>query len=296
MLVNADCVVYVELNNALSPPRLLQSRVITASAEQQATCLAQLAREFKLAKSDCHTVMPLGSYHLLLIEAPEVPPDELRAAVRWRIRELIDFHIDDAVLDVFDAPASAARGQTHLYVVVSRRDAVKGLAEPLQAAGIGLQVIDIPELALRNLAAQLPQDPQGVAMLYFGQTRGLIALCRNQTLYLARTLDLGEQRIQEARVDGHLESLYDAIALEVQRSLDYYDRHFQQAALSNLIIAPLSTPFDELPDNLHSRLGLTASFLDLNQVVEGAETLSQEQLSRGLLALGAALRSEPKSL
>jgi len=52
-------------------------------------------------------------------------------------RELIDFHVDDAVLDVFDAPASGARTtQTHLYVVVSRSNDVKQLADQLQDAGI----------------------------------------------------------------------------------------------------------------------------------------------------------------
>ena len=39
-------------------------------------------------------VMPLGSYNLLQIEAPKVPPEELRSAVRWRVKDLIDFPID----------------------------------------------------------------------------------------------------------------------------------------------------------------------------------------------------------
>ena len=201
------------------------------------------------------------------------------------------------MLDVFDAPASGARGtKTHLYVVVSRSNDVKQLADRLQDAGVGLGVIDIPELALRNVAAQLPEDAQGVALLYFGAQRGLIALCRNQTLYLARTLDIGQERIQEAVTDGQTAGLFDALALEVQRSLDYYDRTFQQAPITHLVIAPLSEPVPELVDSLRANLGLQARMLDLAEVVDGADTLAPGDASRCLLAIGAALRAESKAL
>lgn len=265
-------------------------------ATTQAQSLSRLAQSHQLKKSKCHTVMPLGSYHLLLIEAPEVPATELRAAVRWRIRELIDFHIDDAVLDVFDAPASSARGKTHLYVVVSRIADVKQLADSLQDAGINLSVIDIPELALRNLAAQLPEDEQGVAMLYFGAQRGLMALCRNRTLYLARTLDLGLDRLREAVVDGQTEALFDGLALEVQRSLDYYDRHFQQAPITHLLITPLAELIPGLVDSLSSSIGLKVRMLELAEIVDGADKVPADQIGESVLAIGAALRHESKAL
>lgn len=297
VVVHNDGVALAQVDTAGVRPRLRQAQFRAAAAAELDAALSSTARQHALAKAACHTVMPLGSYSLLLIEAPEVPPDELRAAVRWHIRELIDFHVDDAVLDVFDAPASGARGtRTHLYVVVSRSNDVKQLADRLQDAGVGLGVIDIPELALRNVAAQLPEDAQGVALLYFGAQRGLIALCRNQTLYLARTLDIGQERIQEAVTDGQTAGLFDALALEVQRSLDYYDRTFQQAPITQLVIAPLGEPVPELIDGLRSNLGLQARMLDLKEVVDGADKLSPTEASRCLLAIGAALRVESKAL
>ena len=300
IMVTGQFTVLVQVDHKSDRPSLLTCQVSShpsADVVQQSEVLKQLARQHHLGDAECHTIMPPGSYHLLLIEAPEVPQNELRAAVRWRIRELIDFHVDDAVLDVFDAPTAAARGdQTHLYVVVSRSADVKRLSDQLQDAGIGLAVIDIPELALLNIAKRLPEDSQGVAILYFGQERGLIALCRNQTLYLARTLDLGEQRIQEALADGHTEAMYDALALEVQRSMDYYDRHFQQAAINHLVIAPLSNPMNDFTEQLHNRLGLQTRMLDPKQIIDSAEQIPAEQAGPCLLAIGAALRSENKKL
>lgn len=297
IVVHDDGVAVAQVDTTAARPRLRHAHFRAAGEAQLNDALGTLARQYSLSKADCHTVMPLGSYSLLLIEAPEVPAPELRAAVRWRIRELIDFHVDDAVLDVFDAPASGARGtKTHLYVVVSRSNDVKQLADRLQDAGIGLGVIDIPELALRNIAAQLPEDSQGVALLYFGAQRGVIALCRNQTLYLARTLDIGQARIQEAATDGQTAALFDSLALEVQRSLDYYDRTFQQAPITHLVIAPFSEPLPELVDSLRGNLGLQARMLDLAEIVDGADKLTSSDASRCLLAIGAALRSESKAL
>ena len=294
--IDAAGIALAEIRQTQGKPRLHAFSFQPARAEELPATLQRLARTARLGARDCATVMPLGSYSLLLIEAPEVPANELRAAVRWRIRDLIDFHVDDAVLDVFDAPASGARGQTHLYVVVSRATEVKALADRLQDAGINLSVIDIPELALRNIAAHLPEDAQGVAMLYFGAQRGLIALCRNRTLYLARTLDVGEERLQAAVTDGQTEALFDALALEVQRSLDYYDRTFQQAPISHLLITPLSEPAPGLVDSLRTSIGLQVRMLDLAEVVEGADQVAPEQAGRCLLAIGAALRNESKAL
>lgn len=297
MVITPQGVAFAEIDaKGQKRPRLMACSYQNIDAASQAQSLSRLAQSHQLKKSECHTVMPLGSYHLLLIESPEVPAPELRAAVRWRIRELIDFHVDDAVLDVFDAPASGARGQTHLYVVVSRSADVKQLADSLQDAGINLSVIDIPELALRNLAAQLPEDEQGVAMLYFGAQRGLMALCRNRTLYLARTLDIGLDRLREAIVDGQTEALFDGLALEVQRSLDYYDRHFQQAPITHLLITPLAEPLPGLVESLSSSIGLKVRMLQLAEIVDGADKVPVDQIGESVLAIGAALRSESKTL
>ena len=262
-----------------------------APGQDQATLLKKAAAEIQLDKTPCSTLLGIGDYQLLMVEAPEVPPAELKAAIRWRIRDLIDFHIDDAVLDVFDVPPSGARGvQEHLYVVVSRSAQVKELADTLQAGGIDLEVIDIPELALRNLAARLEQDTNGQAMLYFGAEQGLITLTRNATLYLARSLDIGYQQLQAEP------ALVDRLALELQRSIDYYDRHFQQAPINQVTLCPMPAAAPELAERLAQQTGLSVHNLQLDDLVEVTAPVDDAQFAHCLLAIGAALRSEPAQL
>ncbi len=253
--------------------------------------LRQAVQKQGLGKAPCSTVLGINDYQLMMVEAPEVPPAELRAAIRWRIRDLIDFHIDDAVLDVFDAPPSGARGvQDHLYVVVSRASTVQQRVDMLHNAGAQLEVIDIPELALRNIAAQLEEDKAGLALLYFEPERGLITLTRDATLYLARSLDMGYRDLIESP------ALVDRLALELQRSMDYYDRHFQQAAIGSIVLCPLPQAAATLGEQLEQQTGISVQMLALEDVVEASETPPAEHTAECLLAIGTALRSDPTEL
>lgn len=264
-------------------------------SEDTGRALSDALRQHRLGQVPCTTLMDIEDYQLLLVEAPEVPQAELRAAIRWRVRELIDFHVDDAMVDVFDAPASSARGiQDHLYAVVSRTSAVQARVDQLQEAGADLEVIDIPELALRNVVERLPENGAGVALLYFSEHRGLITLVRDSTLYLARPLEIGYRDLEEASADPR--HLWDQLALEVQRSMDYYDRHFQQAQIGHVLIAPLPTPVPGLEEGLNENLGLPVRGVRLEEVVSLSEPLSDEEAAEAFLAVAAALRREEKQL
>ena len=264
--------------------------------------LAQKAKEFSLAKHDCITVMGLGEYSVLSVDAPDVPPNELRAAVRWQVKDLIDFHIDDAVIDVFDAPASGAQGQQNkLYVVVSRTATVRNRVDQLQDAEANLTTIDIPEMVLRNIAARLPENDAGVAMVYLTRERGLIVVARQSTLYFARTLDIGYQYLNQGVSDGSELSLesnaaFDKLVLEVQRSLDYYDRYFLQPQVAGLVLVPTEEPVSGLDEYLSQALGLSVRHLDLSEIVECEPPLSTARQAHCLPAIGAVLREEQTSL
>ena len=93
----------------------------------------QILKGRGLGRQQCSTLLDIGDYQLLVVDAPEVPPQELRAAVRWQIQDLIDFHIDDAVLDVFDAPPGGPAGtRKQMYVVVARAATVKQRIDQLE--------------------------------------------------------------------------------------------------------------------------------------------------------------------
>ena len=264
--------------------------------------VAKLKRARRLA-GRCTVVLEEDAYSLLLVEAPEVPPEELRAAVRWRIRELIDFHVDDAIIDVFDVPGqnNSARAAM-MYVVAARVARVGEKVELARRHGLALNVVDIPELAQRNLAATFPEDVAGVALLCLSPRSGLISLTRQTVLYLARRLDAGTDTI--ARIDtGHrspaddfVRGWLDGLVVEVQRSLDYYESNFAQPPIGSLVIAPAEAPVQGIADYLGEQLGITTRMLELDSLIDVEDRVDDAMQARCLPAIGAALRVEERTL
>ena len=262
--------------------------------QDQEKVLARAAADYDLARSRCATVLDTGEYSLLLTEAPDVPPDELRAAIRWRIKDLIDFHINDATLDVFDLPGEKAAGRARsMYAVAARSSAIQKRADMMSAAGINLDIIDIPEMVQRNLASLLAEDAKGVVLLSFTSSGGLITISKQSEIYLSRNIDIGLEMMASFQDTNEL---FDRVVLEVQRSLDYYDSHFRQAPISTIALAPMPREVPGLVDYLKANLSANVITMDLTKLMECEAELKPELQSVCLTVLGAALRQEEKAL
>jgi len=272
-----------------SKPRLTQCWYETAAARD---ALVRAIRKLPHRAQPTVSVLPPSSYHMLLVEAPDVPAEELRAAVRWRIKDLIDFHIDDAVIDVFQMPAQG-RGGLHrmMYAVAARADWIKDQVGMLESAGVKLEVIDVLELCLRNVGAALEEDGNGVALLHLTDHSGLLLLIRQGVLYLTRRIETGAATL--ANANGLRSELIAGLALEARRSLDYFESHYEQNALAVLYTSGLD-PADQ--DLLKEDLGIAVRNVSLDSFLEGAPDLDDETQRRCLPAIGAALRKDQVTL
>jgi len=256
--------------------------------------LARLASDYGLKRSACTTILDQTDYSLLLTEAPDVPPDELRAAMRWRVKDLIDFHINDATIDVFDVPGVRVAGRARpMYAVAARTAIIQKRVDLLDAANINLQVIDIPEMAQRNLAMLLPEEPRGIAVLSFTATAGLLTISKQGELYLSRNLDIG---LDAMLAGGDAAAYFDRIVLEIQRSLDYYDSHFRQPPLAALVLVPSPRPIPDLENYLRTNLNISVSTMELAQIMDFRRDFDTAARSRCILTIGAALREERLTL
>ncbi|MEZ4484279.1 MAG: pilus assembly protein PilM [Syntrophotaleaceae bacterium] len=133
------------------------SAYLPGSLEAQAAGLQQWLSENNLVGSRSVFALAPDFYQLLQIAPPEVPNDELRDAVRWQIRDLIDFPLEEAVVDVFQVPRDVQReGARTAYVVVARQSLLRKKVALLKNAKLKVQAIDIPELVLRNIVNLLP--------------------------------------------------------------------------------------------------------------------------------------------
>jgi MSHA biogenesis protein MshI len=266
----------------------------SAPAAQTAALLQSLG----LPRLPLSVALRAEDYQLALVEAPDVPPAELRAAMRWRLKDAIDFRVEDAVIDVIDVPQQGRGGQGRmLYAIAAKRAAVERHAQELAGTGT-FDVVDVPELCLRNLAALVPGADRGVALLHLGETAASVVLVRGRTFYFARQMDLQAtlrfQRDAELPAEGRVDP--GAVVLELQRSLDYYERHFDQPPITRIAIAPVGPRSATLAADLGQETGLTVEPLDLNALMACPAPVDPVAQAGALLAVGAALREEHRSL
>lgn len=227
-------------------------------------------------------VLAPGHYQLLLVERPDVPDAEVAQAVRWRLRELINFPVDEAVVDVFDVPRQARGNRDMVYAVAAEGAAVAALAEHCNDARVALSAIDVPELCLRNIATSLAQDRFGVACLLVQDGRGVLTLTREQQLYLVRQIEVPPGVATDADAVAQ-------VALEVQRSLDYFESHYDQRPIRDVLLAP-APGVDTFAAALGREMAVNVALLDLNELLDGARELDTGEQAACLLALGAAMR------
>ena len=276
-----------------SSPRLLHCAFYPTQGEQAQTAeLTRLARELKLDKTPVVVVMEPGTYTLLQVEAPNVEAAEQREAVRWRIKDLVEFPVEDAVLEMFPMPHSQRAGSPKLIsVVAAPKERVQRIVTELDSVGMELSAIDITELALRDILVCCSPGDSLQAMLYLAPRFGMIEITRGDTLYLNRKIEINGTDLEQRGGYG-LSELMDALVLELQRSMDYQESQFGQGSVSTVFINGLNGRGRELIDFAAENLNTAVSTLQIADRMHGLDSLPMDQVERCLPAIGAALRAD----
>jgi MSHA biogenesis protein MshI len=116
-------------------------------------------------------------------------------------------------------------------------------------------------------------------------------------LYLSRRIDVSMTQLLRSDAEQRA-TCYDRITLELQRSLDHFDRQYHFIAIAKLVIAPFGDAAG-LRDYLATNLYVAVELLDLETVFDLSRTpdlRSPELQQRYFLALGTALRHEETAL
>jgi MSHA biogenesis protein MshI len=276
-------------------PAVLQ---VTAEPIEDPEDLTKTAKSLGLEGRHCTTVLQPGDYQLLVLEAPNVPQEELRAAIRWRIKDMIDYHVDDATVDVLDIPvdkAASGRGRS-MFAAAARNEIIQACVEKFHGAGVPLSVIDIPETAQRNLSALYEDPGRGAAMLYLGEESGLLTITYAGELYLSRRLDVPLAALTRDDDPREREDCFNRVLLELQRTLDHLERTFPWVIVTKLLLAPEPTATG-LGEFLQSNLDIALIPVDLREKISFGDANVELGLQWQMFHLiGASLRYEAKVL
>lgn len=249
--------------------------------------VASFVAKHNLQNYRCNIVMPASDYQMLLVERPDVADEELREAVKWRVKDLISSSIDSVVVDIFELPSDANKaGKKMLYAVVAELSRVQFFIELAKQADLKLENIDIEVLTLRNLTL-LKDVPRGAAVVRLRPGAGDVSIYKNGSLYLSRhfKLDFG---------GGLLDDLpEDALALEVQRSFDYVERQMGQVPPGVLFVCGEGIGAEKITETLQRSLPCPIELLDVSaEIGIDQEHVDESMFQICVAALGAVYREE----
>jgi MSHA biogenesis protein MshI len=147
-------------------------------------------------------------------------------------------------------------------------------------------------MAQRNIAALYEQEGRALALLAFDESGGLLTFTSDGELYLARRIEISAGQLQDAN-ESLRQQFLDRLELEVQRSIDHFDRQYKNLTVRKLMVsAPESTGLVQMLGNY---LGMPVERVQLGEVMDLGditELSSDEAQVYALHALGAALRVE----
>ena len=232
-------------------------------------------------------------YQMLQVDAPGVDPGEYRAAVRWQIQDLIDFPAEEAALDCLQVPAASGQASSKLFAVVTRQSLVQQNVTQWRAAGLALNVIDIPEMALRNLAV-LAGGAKAIGFVHIGLDETHLILVWQEELCVSRQLAIGGQQLR-ALEEFPRGAQIERLALEIQRTADAFERQFSAAHLAQLWVSAVHD-LEGLVAQLAGQLSLEVKGFQLGDWIDldpGVQAIDIDQRFDHTLAIGAALREEP---
>jgi MSHA biogenesis protein MshI len=259
----------------------------------EADALRRLRSARGIRSFACTTLMADGDYNVTQFDAPPVPRDERREALRWALREKVSYPLESACIDVLDIPsAGLAPGRASAVLVVSADErAVRACVAAFEAAKIRLAAVDIPELAQRNVAALLEDENRGLAFLRIDESGMMLTLTFRGELITVRRGEMSTLQLNDGDDEARAR-VKERLVLELQRSLDNFDRQYSHIPISKVVLA-CYPQVEKLAAELSGNTYVPVREMDLSSVIDFPalpELKDPQYQARNLLAIGAALR------
>lgn len=296
---------------------------VGADSDEDAA-FARRIRSLGLPDARVTAVLPLAACQLLQVEAPVVPAEELKAAARWKIKELVEGRLEDLTIDVMNVGDSRAKSRGQIYVAAAATRELRALSQWSEAARLPLEVIDIRETAQRNVQTAVAHargraERANAALVVHGGT-ALLTLSAGGELFHARRLewnprwldvasavpvasldpqgpisDYADLDIVDYGAEDHAAAAAQGevapIVLEMQRSLDVWDRSWPDLPLDRLVVHAQEHT-DALVQLLGETLPLPVEALDFDALFPGLDRACTSTALRHAVVplLGALLR------
>lgn len=206
----------------------------------------------------CHLVLNSTQSQIVQVDKPNIPAAEMLAALKWQVKDLVSIAPENMVLDYFDSPLLIG-GVEKINVVCSPLNELQKMVAVLNSTRSTIASITIEEFAFANL---LPVQNDACLLVCQQPNEDVILLIIKQgKLYFYRRLH-GFSDIESKTEDELTMTFVDRLALEIQRSSDYFERQLKQAPIKDIkVLLPIQLESffaRKLAENSHVPVSLLA--------------------------------------
>lgn len=249
--------------------------------------LKGMIEKYNLSQIPLTWLLKPNEYQINLIESIPVPKDEFLTALSWRVRSLISYPLDEAVMEYFELPAKKnAPNSPLIAAVTAQRLTLRPAISLYKSIGLSLTRIDIPELAMLSLAALYENDEKSTAFLYFYEKFIILNISNRKVLYFTRRIDIPYSDVKT--ID------YEKLSLEILRFFDFYRSQWRQSAPARIFIACESGDPQIISKVLAERLLNPVTVYTLNHALL-SDKFKTEISIKFLLEYGCLLRQDAKN-
>lgn len=285
---NSLCLFETGMGKNALPYLTLKAHIKSDDPLNDAKTLAPWVKQH--ANKTINLLIGNGLYQLLQSDVPDVPPEELDAAIELKASDLLSYDIDDAVMDVIQLPKEAYRGRMRMaFIIAMKKAALIDWQTELIHQGVRVKLIDVEVTAMRNLAVT-QQNYSESGILHLQRDNSRLVLNFSGEMVLSRSFDIGlDSLISETTIDDdgleltvnedtQSEIQIESLVLEIRRSFDYYEAQLGLGAVAEMMFL-CDEQQESLAMELAKRIGVRfvmlhpKDFAELNSTIEDIDVL-----------------------
>ncbi|MEE8350556.1 MAG: type IV pilus assembly protein PilM [Acidobacteriota bacterium] len=265
------------------------------------------------------------SGHAVIVKKIALPvsnPEEVAESIQWEAEQYIPFDIADVYLDYHLLGPTEDGTGTNVILVAAKRETVDSQSDVISISGRQPMVMDIDAFALHNAyEVNYAPDPDSVvALLNIGAsimnvniaagdkfifTRDIGMGGNYYTEYVQRDLGISYEEAEQYKkgespdelkltVSSVLQSVSEILALEVQKTFDYFRTTSEFEEMQSIYICGGASRTEGLREYLQETFQVPVEYLSPFQAIQGSgSNVPDAVISNGsefAVAVGLALR------
>lgn len=168
------------------------------------TTIARLWAELGIREQTVRVAVSGPRLITRVVDLPSMDEDELLSAVQQKVSEIVPYPPDDAVFDyqvLGPAPEEVGPLMDRVLVAAAHRGSIERLLDAVEAAGLGVEAVDLVPLALvRSLGREAQAQLTTEAIISFGAGTTTVVVHSAGVPHKLETIGRGGRRLTEALV------------------------------------------------------------------------------------------------